>query len=155
MEKGEEALRSGQWLRPTNDFQHINLAEVDAAIEALSLLFKWQAKNLHIKTDSLSDTLSDNARVRTIVAGTMLMGRLSIVTELIQEYNLSVDVMLVALNQNLADRITRVLQMWLDMNKKRAEHVQEMYATSLDTMSPSQVMEVYQRVGHPGVRCTT
>lgn len=85
----------------------------------------------------------------------MLVYLLKQLTELIQEYNLSVDVMLVALNQNLANKMTRVLQMLLDMNKRGFEHVQQVYSASLDTMSPCQVMEVYQRFGHAGVRCTT
>lgn len=38
--------------------------------------------------------------------------------ELAQEHNMSVDMMLVASNQNLVDMMTRVTQSWLDMAQK-------------------------------------
>lgn len=41
------------------------------------------------------------------------------------------------------------------MAKKGAEPVQQVCAAFLDTMNPSQLMEVHQRSWHPGVRRTT
>lgn len=58
----------------------------------------------------------------------LVQRKLSTILELAQEYKLSVNMM-----QNLADK---------------------MCAASLDTMTPSQIMEVHQCCGHPGVQCT-
>lgn len=71
---------------------------------------------------------------------------------LVQEYKLSVDMMLVVSDQNLADKMTCVSQRWLDMAKKRAQHVNKVCTASLGTMNPSEMMQVYQRSGHTGVR---
>lgn len=50
--------------------------------------------------------------------------------------------------------MTYVPQMWLDIAKKEAEHVQQVCAASLNIMSPSQIMEVCQHSGHTEVQCT-
>lgn len=102
-----------------------------------------QVKSLHIKTDSLcvyrwlSDTLAGKARVRTKVASEMMeRRRLSTMKELVQEYKMSLDVVLVASSRDVADKMTSVPQSWLDMAKKGSESVQ-VYVASLDTGSPS------------------
>ena len=40
------------WLRPTNNAWHINLAELDAVVKGINLALQWQAKRLHLRTDS-------------------------------------------------------------------------------------------------------
>ena len=88
------------WLRPEADGQHINLAELDAALKDINLALLWQGKVLHVKMDSvcvyhwISD--SGKARVRTKAANEMLIRRrLSTLKELVKEYALTVDVTLV------------------------------------------------------------
>ena len=40
------------WLRPAKDFQHINLAELDAIIKGINLAILWKTTTLHLFTDS-------------------------------------------------------------------------------------------------------
>ena len=40
------------WLRPTNDAQHINLAELNAALKGVNLALQWEATMLYFVTDS-------------------------------------------------------------------------------------------------------
>ena len=67
------------WLRPTNDAQHINLAELDATLKGVNLALQWEVTVLHLVTDSacmhrwISDTLTGKAYVNTRVAGEMLV----------------------------------------------------------------------------------
>ena len=68
-------------LRPTNDAQHINLAELDAALKGVNLALQWEATVLHLVTDSacvhqwISNTLTGKARVNMRAAGEMLVRR--------------------------------------------------------------------------------
>lgn len=63
--------------------------------------------------------------------------------KLVQEYKLSVNVVLDIANQNLAEKMTHIPQSMLDMNKKEAEPVQQVCVAFLDTMSSNQIMEVH------------
>ena len=74
-----------------------------------------------MKTDSLCvyqwlmNMLIGKARVSTKVASEMLIRRrLQTFSELVKEYAFVVDVVLVRLNQNKVDKITRVLQRCLE-----------------------------------------
>ena len=56
---------------------------------------------------------SGRTRVRTKSAKEMLIrGRLNILKKLVGEYELTVNVVLVPSNKNMADRLTRVPQRW-------------------------------------------
>ena len=60
LERNGDILEDACWLCPTNDAQHINLAELDAMVKGLNLALQWQARTVHIYTDSyywLTDTL--------------------------------------------------------------------------------------------------
>ena len=67
------------WLRPTNDPQHINLAELKAGLKGVNLALQWEATVLHLVTDSacvhrwISDTLTGKARVNTRAACEILV----------------------------------------------------------------------------------
>ena len=80
-ERHEAVLEDGGWLRPENNAEHINLAELDAVLKGINLALQWQSRVLHIKTDSacmyhwISDTLTGRARVRTKAANEMLIQR--------------------------------------------------------------------------------
>ena len=86
----DTVLEDACWLRPEADGQHINLAELDAALKDNNLAHQWQGKVLHIKTDSvsmyhwISDTQTGKVRVRTKAASEMLIRRgLSTLKELV------------------------------------------------------------------------
>jgi len=70
LERDGAIVEDACWLRPTNDAQHINLAELDATLKGLNLALQWHAEVVHLHTDSLcvyhwlTDTLTGKARVR-------------------------------------------------------------------------------------------
>ena len=122
LERHEAVLEDACWLRPENDAQHINLAELDAVLKGINLALQWQSRVLRIKTDSarmyhwVSDTLTGRARVCTKAASAMLIRRrLNTLKDLVEEYHLTVDVTLVPSTLNLADRLT---QRWFDAMKR-------------------------------------
>ena len=149
------------WLRPAKDSQHINLAELDAVIKGMNLAILWKTTTLHLFTDSacvhewISDTLTGKARVRTKAASEMLIRRrLDTITKLVKEYALSMNVSLVKSSQNKADRLTRVLQRWLDAIKKNTGPVQPACTASVSPVGLDQIKIVHRQSGHPGVRRT-
>ena len=125
LERHEAVLEDACWLRPENDAQHINLAELDAVLKGINLALQSQCRVLRIKIDSacvyhwLLDTLTGRARVRTKTASEMLIRRrLNTLKDLVAEYHLTVDVTLVPSTLNQADRLTRVPQRWFDAMKR-------------------------------------
>ena len=79
LEKHGDILEDACWLHRTKNAQHINLAELDATVKGLNLVLQWQARTVHLHTDSvcvyhwLTDTLTRRAQVRTKVASKMLV----------------------------------------------------------------------------------
>ena len=155
------AVEDACWLRPAGDTQHINLAELDAVLRGVNLALQWQAKVLHVKTDSacvhrwISDTLTGRARLTTKAASEMLIRRrLNTLADLVSEYKLSIDVTLVRSNDNRADRLTRVPQRWITDGRKETEPVQRVCGAATTTMSPQEIAQVHRQSGHPGIRRT-
>ena len=68
LETSEMVIKDVCWLCPTNDAQHINLAEHNVALKGANLAFQWEATVLHLVTDSacmhrwISNTLTGKAR---------------------------------------------------------------------------------------------
>ena len=64
-------VEDGAWLRKKNDFNHINVAELDGVLKGVNLALKWQLREVEIRTDSstvigwLSTVLSAENKVRT------------------------------------------------------------------------------------------
>ena len=94
------------WLQQESDTQHIILMELDAVIRGVNLAVHWNAKFLHLKTYSLfvnwwlTNTLIGKAKVSIKSESKMLIWRhLDIFLELVREYALVVDIMLVRSNQ--------------------------------------------------------
>ena len=127
-ERHGNILEDACWIRPTNDTPHINLAELDATVKGLNLALQWQARIVHLHTDSvcvyhcLTDALTGRARVRTKAASKILVRRrLTILQQLIREYGLHIDVTFVASEQNLADELTRMPRKWLELIRHRSD----------------------------------
>lgn len=84
--------------------------------------------------------------MRTKAASEMLTRRqLGTIKKLVTEYDLSMDVTLVTLSCNLADKLTRIPQRWF-------EPVPPMCAASME--EPDEIMKIHHCSGHPGVRRT-
>ena len=149
------------WLQPTNNAQHINLAEFNAALRGINLALQWKCKVMLLKTDSVSmyhwlvDTLTGKTRVRTKATSEMLLRqRLETIKSLVEVYGLSMDVALIPSIQNLADPMTQVPQRWLERMKSATEPVPLTCAVRSNGMTSSQIMKVHESSGHPGIRCT-
>ena len=161
LERDDVVFEDAYWLRPTNDAQHINLAELDAALMGINLALQWKCKVVHLKKDSVSvyhwleDTLTGKNRVRTKATSEILLRRrLETIKSLVEEYGLSMDVALIPSIQNLADTMTWVPQRWLERMKSATEPVPLTCATRSNEMTCSQIMNVHESSGHPGIRRT-
>lgn len=120
LELGGEIVEDGCWLRKPKDVGHINLSELESVIKGLNLALKWKVKTLNIMTDSytvnqwLASILSGDKRIRTKGLGEALVHRrLTMIKEIINEYDMNVTVKWVKSVENKADVLTRVPQKWL------------------------------------------
>ena len=98
----------------------------------------------------VSDTLTGRMRVCTKAATEMLIKRrLNTLKKLVEEYEL--DVVLVPLNKNMADRLTRVPQRWFTAIKIENGPKQLINAIHMDVLDADQIMAIHRSSGHPGV----
>ena len=149
------------WLCPTNDAQHIDLAELNTALKGANLALQWEATVLHLVTDSAcvhrwtSDTLTGKARVNTRAAGEMLVRwQLGTLWLLAKEYGLTIDVKLVKSCQNCTDSLTRVPCRWMDFLKEGKEPVLESCAMVGRRLDKDQVADIHHQSGHLGAKRT-
>ena len=81
MERGDEIIEDGAWLRKADDGTHINLAELNAVIKGVNLHVKWGTKNVAIMTDSAAvhswmlSMLKRDKRIRVSSLSKMLVKR--------------------------------------------------------------------------------
>ena len=85
----------------------------------------------------------------------LIRRRLSTLMELVKEYTLTVDVTLVPLTQNIADRLTQVPQRWFGAMKKENRPEPLISAAHVNELDASQIMAIHRCSGHLGVRRTT
>ena len=77
----EFIIEDACWPRPENDSRHINLAELDATLKEVNLALHWQARVLHIVTDSvcvhrwITDAMSGKAWLTPKALSEMLIRR--------------------------------------------------------------------------------
>lgn len=161
IEAGGCVIEDGCWLRPTNDSSHINLAELDALLRGVNMALAWKMKVLHVKTDSatvyhwISDALSGKARLRTKSASEMLIRRrVGTLKAIIEEYDLLVDVSLVASANNQADALTRVPQRWLkstDLHDCAVTVESVCGAADTDFLVAGRIFQIHCDTGHQGI----
>ena len=120
MERGDEIIEDGAWLRKADDGTHINLAELNAVIKGVNLSMKWGAKNVAIMTDSapvhswMSSMLKRDKRIKVSGLSKMLVKRrLSILLEMLEAYGVQWGVSLVSTIKNKEYVLTRVPRHWL------------------------------------------
>ena len=120
IEKGKTVVEDAAWLRKKTDFNHINVAELEAIIKGVNLALKWGLKEMDLMTDSATVygwvklILTEERRVKTKGAAEMLVKRrLGILKNLIEEFNLRINIHLVPTLKNKADILTRVKKSWL------------------------------------------
>ena len=158
LKRHETVLEDACWLQLENDAQHINLANLDAMLKGINLALQWQCKVLHVKIDSVcmhhwvSDTLTGRMRVRTKAATEMLIRRrMNTLKKLVEEYELTVDVVLVPSNKNMVDWLTRVPQRCYTAMKMENWPKTLIGAIHVDEQNVDQIMAIHRSSGHPGV----
>ena len=126
-----EVVEDACWLRNENDATHINLAELDAVLKGVNLALKWNLSQIAIMTDSATDyswlnsILTSDRRVRTHGLGEALVRRrLTLLSELIRECELTVSVEKVGSESNLSDRLTRVPKRWIAVKTVAASAIE-------------------------------
>ena len=120
LEIGGEEVEDATWMRKKDDFNHINVAELEAVMKGINMCAKWGLKEVIVKTDSatvcnwLHLTITEERRVRTKGAAEVLVKRrLGIFKSMIQELDMNISVVLVKSGENKADSLTRVKKRWL------------------------------------------
>lgn len=113
-------IEDAAWLRKKDDYNHINVAELESVLKGINLAIKWGLQDLEVKTDSatvcgwMKTVITEDRRVRTKGAAEMIVKRrLGTLRELIDEYSLRLTVTLVPSAKNKADMLTRVKKQWL------------------------------------------
>ena len=101
LERKNQIIEDGAWLRKADDGTHINLAELNAVIKGVNLAMKWGAGDITIFTDSaavyswLSSLLKKDKRIRVSGLSEMLVKRrLSIFLETLEAYKVEWSVFL-------------------------------------------------------------
>ena len=120
LEVDSRGVEDASWLRKKDDFNHINVAELEAILKGVNLALKWKLRDISIMTDSatvygwVNITLTEEKRIRTKGAAEMIVRRrLGFLRNLIDEFSLKVDITLVPTLKNKADELTRVSKKWL------------------------------------------
>lgn len=139
----DNVVEDGAWLRKTDDFNHINVAELEAAMRALNMAVKWGLNDIEIKTDSatvagwLKIVLSEERKIQTRGASEMIIKRrLGTFKNLVAEFGIKVDVTLVPTTKNKADILTRVKKEWMNAQRKieQSSHVSAVATEELRAM---------------------
>ncbi|XP_014775525.1 uncharacterized protein LOC106872883 [Octopus bimaculoides] len=114
-------VEDAAWLQKADDFNHMNVAELDAVLKEVNLALRWGLHSIEIRTDSatmvgwVGTVINSEKRVRTKGAAEMLVKRcLGVLGELIAEFGLKLNVVFVPLERNRADALTRVKRAWLE-----------------------------------------
>jgi len=144
-----QVVEDGSWLRKPNDASHINLAELESVVKGVNLALAWKLKEIELKVDSASvhawirSIVTGDRRIRTKGLGEALVRRrLSILTDIINEYDIRLSVTLIPSHCNKADVLTRVPQQWL----RKAE----CFAAQTNAVTREEIREIH-RQHHFGV----
>ncbi|XP_067931172.1 uncharacterized protein [Watersipora subatra] len=119
VEIGVQQVEDGSWLRK-DEGVHINVAELEAVIRGLGMAIKWGVTEIVLITDSatvygwVKSIISDAKKPKVGGLGEMIISRrLSMISELVEVYQLSLEIQLVRSEDNIADKLTRVPKKWL------------------------------------------
>ena len=158
-------IEDASWLRAESERDvHINISELDAALNGVNLAVAWGFRRLTLRTDSvtvhrwLSDALSGKARLRTKAQSEMLIRRrVAVFRQLVIEYELEVTIELVASAVNRADEVTRVPNAWLqtaDQPTTDSSKAQPVAVAAITSASAGDIRTIHENIGHQGVRRT-
>ena len=107
VETGSLVVEDSTWLRKKNDYNHINVAELDAVLKGINLAIKWGLREIEIRTDSatvlswVTSTAEESGTIRTKGAGEIIVKRrLGILGELMSEFKLQIKAVFVPSERN-------------------------------------------------------
>ena len=133
-------VEDGSWLRKKNDYNHINVAELDAIMKGVNMAIKWGTRSVKIITDSatvytwVTLTITEEKKIKTKGAAEIIVKRrLGILRNLIDELGLKLEIILVPSEKNKADALTRVPLSWIKINKTSEETRQETACIACET----------------------
>ena len=137
----EQVVEDGAWLRKRDDYNHINVAELEAAMRALNMAVKWGFSDIEITTDSstvagwLKNMLSAERRIQTRGASEMVIKRrLGTFKNVVEEFGLNVTITLVPTTKNRADVLTRVRKSWLNSRQESSDETVNVTAIASDDL---------------------
>ena len=143
LQGGEDVLEDQCWLRPGEDNRHINVAELDAVIKGLNLACSWGLEKLTVVTNSqtvfgwLRSLLGDVKRVKASgLYQVLVQRRLQVMDDIVSTAQMDVTVEWIPSQNNLADKLTRVLDKFLQCSKatlsatSNAENIDEVVVAS-------------------------
>ena len=117
-------VEDAAWLRKKDDFNHIDVAELEAVLKCFNLALKWNLTVKELKTDSATvlgwiNTVTNNdKKAKTKGASEMVIKhRLRILKDLIEKFEVALNVTFVPTQKNKADSLTRVCKEWLALEK--------------------------------------
>ena len=126
VEIGGSVIEDAAWLRKKDDYNHINVAELEATLKGVNLAVKWGLRKIELITDSatvsgwINLALTEDRRIKTKGAAEIIVKRrLCVLKNLIGELGLEITVKCVASQANKADVLTRVKKQWIE--NERAE----------------------------------
>ena len=124
LEVADSGVEDASWLRKKGDFNHINVAELEAILKGINLALKWKFRYINLMTDSatvygwVTNTLTEERRIKTRGAAEMIVKRrLGVLRNLIDEFELKITISQVPTSKNKADELTRVKKEWLATEK--------------------------------------
>ena len=113
-------VEDAAWLRKKNDYNHINVAELEATLKGVNLAIKWGLTDVELVTDSatvyrwIQMTLTEEKKIKSKGAAEIVVKRrLGVLKTLVEECGLNLNVSLVPSHINKADVLTRVRRRWL------------------------------------------
>ena len=116
-------VEDAAWLRKKDDFNHINVAELEAALKGVNLAIKWGLKEITLVTDSatvyrwIEVTMSEEKKIKTKGAAEIVIKRrLGVLKSLVAEFELKLKIRLVPSCENKSDDLTRVRKKWMVEN---------------------------------------
>ena len=121
-------VEDAAWLRKKDDFNHINVAELEAVLKGINLALKWNLTEVKLKTDSatvvgwLNTVINNDERIETKGASEMIIQRrLGILKNLLKEFSITLHVTFVPTQKNKADSLTRVCKEWLSLENNATD----------------------------------
>ena len=154
---GGVTIEDAEWLWNDLSEVHINMAELDAILCGVNMALAWKLNKLQMFTGSvidfhwISDAVTRKSRLSSKVSAELLVRRsLNLFRELVDDYNLDVNVNLISSMDNLADSLTILPGRWIRMLKLN----DVANCAGMALMDGESILEIHKWTEHFGIRGT-